>query len=93
MNRAKLEPLTVPESINAVWWMDFMHDRLTDGRAFQSFNVIDDFNREALVIEVAFLFLSERVKRRHTLIIECRSKLKVLRCNNGTEYPSASIVE
>jgi len=44
MNRAKPETLTVPESINAVWSMDFMHDQLTDGRTFRLFNVIDDFN-------------------------------------------------
>jgi putative transposase len=48
MNRAKPEPLTVPESINAVWSMDFMPDQLSDGRTFCCFNVIDDFNGEAL---------------------------------------------
>jgi putative transposase len=32
MNRVKPEPLTVPESINAVWSIDFMHDQMTDGR-------------------------------------------------------------
>jgi len=28
--------------------MDFMHDQLGDGRNFRLFNVIDDYNREAL---------------------------------------------
>jgi putative transposase len=55
-NRAKPEQLTVPESINAVWSIDFMHDQLTDGRTFRLFNVIDDFNHEALGIEVDFSF-------------------------------------
>jgi putative transposase len=70
MNRAKPEPLTVPESINAVWSMDFMHDQLTDGRTFRQFNVIDDFDREALGIEVDVSLPSERVIRSLDQIIE-----------------------
>ena len=72
MNRAKPEPLTVPESISAVWSMDFMHDPLTDGRTFRLFNIIDDFNREALGIEVDFSLPSERVIRSLDQIIEWR---------------------
>ena len=37
---------------NEVWSMDFMHDRLSDGRGFRLFNVLDDYNREGLDIEV-----------------------------------------
>ena len=43
--------------------MDFMHDQLEDGRGFRLFNVIDDFNREALGIEIDFSLPSERVTR------------------------------
>lgn len=34
--------------------MDFMHDQLSDGRAFRLFNVLDDFNREGLGIDLDF---------------------------------------
>ena len=61
--REKPEPLAVPEATNQVWSMDFMHDRLEDGRNLRLFNVIDDFNREALGIEVDFSLPSERVIR------------------------------
>jgi putative transposase len=47
MDRVKPEPLSVPEAINEVWWTDFMHDQLNDGRTFRVFDVIDDCNREA----------------------------------------------
>jgi hypothetical protein len=39
--------------------MDFMPDQLADGRSIRVFNVIDDFNREALGIEVDFSLPSE----------------------------------
>jgi putative transposase len=48
VQRAKPEPLEVPERPNTCWSMDFMHDHLTDGRSYRSLNVIDDFNRELL---------------------------------------------
>jgi transposase InsO family protein len=67
---AKPAPLSVPTSINKVWWIDFMHDQLSDGRTFRLFNVIDDFNREALGIEVDFSLLSERVIRSLDQIID-----------------------
>jgi putative transposase len=34
--------------------MDFMVDQLADGRKFRTLNVLDDFNREGLGIEVDF---------------------------------------
>ena len=52
--RDEPEPLTVPKAINDVWSMDFMHDQLSDGRSFKLLNVIDDFNRKALGIEIDF---------------------------------------
>ena len=52
--REKPEPLAVPEAINTSWSMDFMHDQLICGRSCRVLNVIDDFNREALAMEVDF---------------------------------------
>jgi putative transposase len=59
--REKPEPLEVPNTINQTWSMDFMHDSLTDSRTYRTFNVIDDFNREGLGIEVDFSLPAERV--------------------------------
>lgn len=56
-------PLVVPVSVNAVWLMDFMHDQLKDGRSIRLLNVIDDFNREALGIEIDVSLPSARVMR------------------------------
>ena len=89
--REKPEPLSVPMAINEVWSMDFMHDQLDDGRSFRLFNVIDDFNREALGIEVDFSLPSERVIRALKQIIAWRGRPLVIRCDNGPENVSAAI--
>ena len=72
--------------------MDFMHDQLQDGRSFRLFNVIDDFNREALGIEVDFSLPSERVIRALNQIIEWRGKPRAIRCDNGPEYISGKLI-
>ena len=72
--------------------MDFMSDRLADGRGFRTFNVIDDYNSEALGIEVDFSLPALRVIRSLEQIIEWRGKPAALRCDNGPEYISAELV-
>jgi putative transposase len=87
------EPLAVPASVNAVWSMDFMHDQLKDGRSIRLFNVIDDFNREALGIEIDFSLPSARVIRALEQIIGWRGKPLAIRCDNGPEYLSDAITQ
>ena len=72
--REKPEPLAVPDTINDSWSMDFMHDQLNDGRSYRLLNVIDDFNREGLGIEVDFSLPAERVIRSLEQIIEWRGQ-------------------
>jgi putative transposase len=57
------QPLIQQKQINQSWSMDFMSDSLLSGRAFRTFNVLDDYNREALWIEVDTSLPSERVIR------------------------------
>ena len=71
--------------------MDFMHDRLEDGRAFRLLNVIDDFNREGLAIEVDFSLPGDRVVRTLNRVIEWRGKPDVIRCDNGPEYVGETV--
>lgn len=91
--REKPEPLAQPAAINLSWSMDFMHDQLSDGRSFRTFNVIDDFNREGLCIEVDFSLPTERVIRALDQVIEWRGKPQSIRCDNGPEYISGKMIE
>ena len=68
--REKPDVLAVPETLNQTWSMDFMSDKLGDGRSFRLLIVLDDFNREALGIEVDFSLPAERVIRSIDRIIE-----------------------
>ena len=89
--RERPEALKVPGAVNESWSMDFMHDSLADSRSYRIFNVIDDFNREALGMEVDLSLPSERVIRSLEEIIEWRGKNKAIRCDNGPEYISSKL--
>ena len=56
-------PLLVPQKPNPVWSADFMSDALYNGVRFRTFNVLDDFNREALKIEIDTSLPSRRLVR------------------------------
>lgn len=71
--------------------MDFMADQLSSGRSFRTFNVLDDFNREGLGIEVDLSLPAARVVRSLDQIIEWRGKPENLRCDNGPEYISGAL--
>ena len=70
-----------------------MADRLWDGRQFRLLNVLDDFNREGLDIEVDFSLSAERVIRSLDRIIEWRGKPDAIRVDNGLEYISRKLME
>lgn len=68
--------------------MDFMSDSLSDGRTLRTFNVIDDYNREGLGIDVDLSLPSASVTQSLDHIIERRGKPAAIRLDNGPEYIS-----
>ena len=85
--------LDVPKAPNRVWSMDFMSDQLASGKTIRPFNVMDDYNREGLGIEVDTSLPSARIVRTLDQIIEWRGKPAALRCDNGPEYLSQTLVD
>ncbi len=92
LRRDKPDALVVPAAPNISWSMDFMADRLEDGRVFRLLNVLDDFNREGLGIEVDFSLPAKRVIRSLNRIIEWRGSPARIRVDNGPEYISGKLL-
>ena len=43
-------PMAIPQGPNQRWSMDFVSDRLSDGRRFRIMTLVDDFTRECLAL-------------------------------------------
>ena len=78
-------PLYVPRLPEMVWSGDFMSDAPDCGRRFRTFNVVDDFNREALHIEVDTSINSARLVRVFEQLQRDQGLPQVLRTDNGPE--------
>ena len=85
-------PLWVPEFPNQVWSADFMSDALYYGRRFRTFNIIDDHNREALVIEIDTSLTADRLIRVFEQLQDWRGLPDVLRVDNGPEFLAGAFV-
>lgn len=87
------KPLAVPASANICWSMDFMSDSLFSGRRFRTFNVVDDYNREALAIEIDLSLPAQRVIRVLERIVAWRGYPEKLRMDNGPEFISVALAD
>ena len=79
-------PLYVPMLPDTVWSADFVNDALTGSRRFRTFNVVDDFNREVLHIEIDTSITSRRLVRVFERLRDQRGLPQVLRTDNGPEF-------
>jgi putative transposase len=80
--------LGVPVQSDLTWSLDFMSDSLSNGRAIRTLNIIDDYNREVLWIEVDTSLPAERVVRVLENLLLWRAVPKQIRMDNGPELIS-----
>jgi putative transposase len=87
------QPLAVPAAANVCWSLDFTSDVLTDGRRFRTLNVLDDYNRELLGVEIDFSLPAARVVQVLTRLVESYGRPAQLRTDNGPEFISTRLSE
>lgn len=87
--RKPLVPATRP---NERWSLDFVSDSFASGRRYRTLNVVDDFTRECLAIEVDHSLSGERVARVLDRIIFERGKPECIVMDNGPELTSRAML-
>jgi putative transposase len=83
--------LPAPRAANERWSMDFMRDTLASGRVFRTFNLVDDFTRECLVIEVDTSLGGERVVSVLERLCVMRGLPKTIVLDNGPEFTGRAL--
>jgi putative transposase len=76
---------------NDHWSMDFVHDRLVNGRKIRTLNVVDIFTRECLWIEVGSSMSGRRVTEVLDFLIHLRGVPKVITTDNGSEFAGRAL--
>lgn len=79
------QQLIQPKKSNICWSLDYMSDALCSGQRFRTANLIDDFNREALGIKVAYGLPSCKLTSWLDDIAIWRGYPQFLRVDNGPE--------
>jgi len=84
-------PLAGATQVNDRWSMDFMSDRLADGRAFRILTIVDQFSRECPLLEPGLSLTGRRV-------VECLDRLacgrglpNAITIDNGSEFCSRAL--
>lgn len=84
-------PLTCAAGVNQRWSMDFVSDRLVDGRAFRVLTIVDQFSRESLSAEPQFSYPGWAVVERLERIARKRGYPEAITIDNGTEFSSRAM--
>jgi transposase InsO family protein len=80
-----------PERRDHVWSYDFVQGRTRDGRAFRMLNVIDEYTRECLAIDVARKLTSDDVLGRLSDLFVRRGVPEHVRSDNGPEFTAKTV--
>ncbi len=71
---------------NDVWTLDFIHDRLADGRHFKCLAIVDEFTRENLALRIDRSITGDEVLDELSRLMGVRGVPKGIRSDNGPEF-------
>jgi putative transposase len=91
LTRAERIPLPVPDQRLARWSMDFTVDTLADGRGFRTLNIVDDFTRECVAIEVDRSLPGLRVARVLDRLHATMGLPQTIVVDNGPEFAGRTL--
>lgn len=77
--------------VNDVWTLDFIHDRLADGRQFKCLAVLDEYTRESLALLVNRSINGEEVLAVLGALIGERGLPTSIRSDNGPEFIAINV--
>ena len=89
---AERQPLIRPQRTNDVWSMDFVFDRVADGRSLKCLTVVDDATHESVTIETESAISGIQVTRILDRLKIERGLPKVIRTDNGKEFCGRAMV-
>lgn len=92
VNYVRGELLAPVTARNERWSIDFMHDRLANGRSFRALTIGDDFTRECLALQMAHSLGSADVIRTFDAIAFERGLPKTIRFDHGSEFTSHAML-
>jgi putative transposase len=87
----KRGPVQVATAPGQKWMMDFIHDRLADGRGFRTLNLSDSFTRQCLGQEVDTSLSGQRVVRLLEQAVKERGVPELIQMDNGPEFRSKAL--
>jgi putative transposase len=80
-----------PRYPNHIWSIDFVHDKLSNGRTYKMLTVLDEYTREALCVAVAPKMGSADVLEALYPILLERGRPEYLRSDNGPEFVAEAL--
>jgi putative transposase len=86
-------PLPAPSAPMQCWSMDFVADRLADGRQIRMLTLVDNFSRVSPAIEVDFSLTGGRVVEVLERLKGTCGLPKVIKVDNGSEFISKAMDE
>ena len=86
-------PLPVSARPNQHLSMDFVEDRLTNGRKIRALTLVDNFSRECPALEVDTSLGGRRVVRVLERLVERQGAPEAITIDNGTEFDSKAMDE